>query len=171
MVNSCTLRCTTSPATKITTSKQDVERREPKVGALRGGELLEGDGHAAASPTRSVLDASSHLSSSFRWRKPVQHLVEGESVGGGAGQQVGQDLVEHAAAFERVDVGRALVTKVPDPCWVSSDPLDLQLPVGANDGVGIDLEVHGQLPDGRQPVARLEIPRAMANFTCSMICR
>jgi hypothetical protein len=82
--------------------------------------------------------------------------------------------------LDGVDLGLFVADESARTLLRIEEALEFQFAVGADDGVGIDGDVDGELPDSRQLVAGFEIaagngelrsPRTTANFTCSIIWR
>jgi len=82
----------------------------------------------------------------------VQDLIQCEAIPGGPRQELGQDLVQHAAPFQRIDLGPVIGHEGPGTLLGVHDAPELHLPVSPDDGVGVDFQVHGELPNGGQPV-------------------
>ena len=76
----------------------------------------------------------------------------------GSRHQRADQLVELSLTFGVVRLDRERGDERADALLGAEDASDLELPVGADDGVGVDGEVDGQLPDRRQLVAWREGP-------------
>ena len=86
---------------------------------------------------------------------------DGEAGGARAGDEFADQLVQAARAIDVVALAPAAGDERAGALLGLEHAADFQLAVGPHDGVGVDRQVHGDLPDGGELVAGASTPVAM----------
>ena len=121
--------------------------------------LLLVSGPLACLPSASAIAQGGHQFFQF------------ESARAGPGSKLFDQLLQSAGMLDCITIDGLLSNKRARALLGVEDAADFHFAIGPHDGVGVDLEVDGNLTDGGQLIAGNKRPAAMAAWTWSMSWR